>query len=112
MNLLEIDYTKPIEGFGNKLSFGGEMLLLGMGTVFSVLIIIMISMYLFKLFLHDIPAKRKADEVKAPTVYTQTDSVPVATDNDEIIAVIAAAIAMAESETQGAKFRVVSFKRI
>lgn len=36
----------------------------------------------------------------------------VASDNDgEIIAVITAAIAMAESESDGLKFRVVSFKR-
>ena len=34
-----------------------------------------------------------------------------ATSDDEIVAVIAAAIAMAESENSGLKFRVVSFKR-
>ena len=32
-------------------------------------------------------------------------------DDEEIIAVIAAAIAMAESESNGLKFRVVSFRR-
>lgn len=34
------------------------------------------------------------------------------TNNDEIVAVIAAAIATAESENSGLKFRVVSFKRV
>ena len=33
-------------------------------------------------------------------------------DDEEIIAVIAAAIAMAESESNGLKFKVVSFRRI
>jgi hypothetical protein len=45
------------------------------------------------------------------------DVVPVNSANDagideEIVAVIAAAIAMAESESNGLKFRVVSFRRI
>jgi hypothetical protein len=45
------------------------------------------------------------------------DVVPVNNANDagideEIVAVIAAAIAMAESESNGLKFRVVSFRRI
>ena len=41
------------------------------------------------------------------------ENTDVAENNDEeIIAVIAAAIAMAESESEGLKFRVVSFRRI
>lgn len=45
------------------------------------------------------------------------DVVPVNNANDagideEIVAVIAAAIAMAESESNGLKFKVVSFRRI
>ena len=36
---------------------------------------------------------------------------PVASNDEEIVAAIAAAIAMAESESDGIKFRVVSFKR-
>ena len=42
-------------------------------------------------------------EESAPIVATSND--------DEVIAVIAAAIAAAESECTGAKFRVVSFRR-
>ena len=34
--LLEVtDYTKPVESFVDRLSFGGFMLLLGMAIVFS-----------------------------------------------------------------------------
>ncbi len=40
------------------------------------------------------------------TAYTPSDN------NEEIIAVIAAAIAMAESESNGLKFKVVSFRRV
>ena len=112
MNLLQIDYTKPVESFADKVSFGGEMLLLGIGTVFAVLIIIMISMYLFKLFLHDIPAKRKIEKATEPSPVIQNETENYQADSNEIIAVIAAAIAMAENEVQGAKFKVVSFKRI
>ena len=45
------------------------------------------------------------------------DATPATVENknaldEEIVAVIAAAIAMAESESNGLKFRVVSFRRI
>ena len=45
--------------------------------------------------------------------YTTEKTVDVKEEDDkEIIAVIAAAIAMAESDNSGMKFRVVSFKRV
>ena len=34
---LEMDYSSPIESLTEKLSFGGQMFVLGMGTVFAVL---------------------------------------------------------------------------
>lgn len=112
MNFLEIDYTKPIETFGDKISFGGEMLLLGIGTVFSVLIIIMITLSLFKLFSAYGKAKSNRQEQAVPAVVEeQPVSSFTASADEEIVAVISAAIAMAESESCGAKFRVVSFKR-
>ena len=113
--LLEVtDYTKPVDGFVDKLLFGGQMVLIGMGVVFSVLVLLLLSLYVFKLCFHDIPAKR-ASKKTVKVVEKNTVSAPVAdnTDakNEEIVAVIAAAIAMAESESDGLKFRVVSFKR-
>ncbi len=114
MNLMmltnEIDYSKPIEGFLDKLQFGGMMLLIGMATVFAVLIILWLALLLFKLAFHDLPAKRKAGATEKTEV-VETVETPAVSNDGEIIAAIAAAIAMAESESNGVKFRVVSFRR-
>jgi sodium pump decarboxylase gamma subunit len=115
------DFTKPIVDFsnfdfsqlGNALIFGGSILLIGMATVFAILCLLWLFLTLFKLFLHDIPEKRAAKR-KAFTTISETEGQnedPV-TDDGEVIAVIAAAIAAAESEDTGLKFRVVSFRRV
>ena len=90
--------------------FGGTMLLIGMITIFSVLALLWLFLTVFKIVFHDLPEKKKAKpeaiaEVATPVIEVKKD------DNDEIIAAIAAAIAMAESESSGIKFKVVSFKR-
>ena len=92
------------------LEFGGQMLLLGMGAVFSVLAIIWVVLTVFKAVFARIENKKKpvpvVQEVAAPA------RASVNTAETEIVAVIAAAIAMAESESgNNVKFRVVSFKR-
>ena len=111
LDINSIDKTQPIDNFSDKLLYGGQMLLIGMLIVFSVLVILWITLSLFKLFFHDLSSgKKRVKEVKeeAAPVY----QAPVASQDDEIIAVIAAAIAMAESECGGnKKFRVVSFNR-
>ena len=87
------------------------MILLGMGAVFAVLGIIFTVLMVFKSVFGNISTKEKtAIEKNEPVI---PNSVPVsATQDTEIVAVIAAAIAMAEEECgNGAKFRVVSFKR-
>jgi Na+-transporting methylmalonyl-CoA/oxaloacetate decarboxylase gamma subunit len=64
---------------------------------------------LFKVVFHDLPTKKSSPE---PVSTAVTEVAEVVTNNDEeIVAVIAAAIAMAESESSGVKFKVVSFKR-
>ena len=97
---------------GNAAVFGGAILLIGMLTIFIVLIIIWFALALFKFAFHDLAAKRSvsrsaesAGEAEAPLPVIQ------AAEDSEIIAVIAAAIAMAESESSGRKFKVVSFRR-
>ena len=95
--------------FGEVLMFGGKMLLIGVIAVFSVLCIIWLILAVFGRVFNKAKPKIQAEakvEVKPveEIVYTETD-------DSEIVAVIAAAIAMAESETTGVKFRVVSFKR-
>ncbi len=114
------DYSKPIVDFanfdiaqlGNALLFGASMLLIGMVTVFAVLCILWLFLYFFKLLFHELPAKRAAKKA-APVITTvDKESEETATDDGEIVAVIAAAIAMAESEHSGMKFRVVSFRKV
>ena len=111
LDVNSVDITKPIDNFGDKFLYGGQMLLIGMATVFAVLVILLIALTLFKFFFHDLPARsKKTKEVKAePAPVYQA---PASDENEELIAVIAAAIAMAENEFGGNKqFRVVSFKR-
>ena len=113
-HLLQVtDYTKPIEGILDKITFGGQMVLIGMSVVFAVLLTLWLSLYLFKVFFHDIPSGRKlkTKEVKATEVAPVAPTTAQSTSDEEIVAVIAAAIAAAESENQGLKFRVVSFRR-
>ena len=97
-------------GWSETLGFGGQILLLGMCAVFSVLGIIWALLTIFKFVFTNSSSKEEKPTVKQEAVpqkapvYTQSDS--------EIVAVIAAAIAMAESESDDKiKFRVVSFKR-
>ena len=102
------NYAEKIENLGDALVFGGAVVLIGMATIFSVLIVLWMFLSLFKIFFHDLPEKKKkaaVATVAAAPVQTVTRQ------DDEIVAVIAAAIAMAESESSGIKFKVVSFKR-
>ena len=103
----------PIDRIGDSLSFGGMMLGIGMLAVFSVLCLIWGALVLFKIFFYDLPAKKKvaATAVEAPAPVSAAPAAPSQNDEEELIAVLAAAIAMAESESNGAKFKVVSFRR-
>lgn len=113
LNITSDDYgTKHLlseVGFLDTLTFGLQMLLIGMVAVFAVLGLLWFCLYLFRILFHDLPAK-KAKEAPTEEVVPAPVAVP-ATDDDEIVAVIAAAIAAAESENAGLKFRVVSFRR-
>lgn len=107
---LSYNLSEPLPSFTDKLIYGTEMLLIGVGTVFTVLIILMLFLLSFK-FIFGAAEKKKAvaavnnDAIIPATVQPTVDS------DEEIVAVIAAAIAMAESESNGLKFKVVSFKR-
>ena len=113
--LLEItkdDYSSKLintKGFMETLGFGGQMLLLGMLTVFAVLAIIWLCLTIFKFAFTGVSDKPKAKIEEAPVV--EAAPVQIVSQDEEIVAVIAAAIAMAESESSGLKFKVVSFKR-
>ncbi len=94
-------------GAWETLAFGAEVVLLGMATIFGVLMILWIALTLFKTFLGHENSKSTVQIVEAAPVVEAPK-----TNDEEIIAVIAAAIAMAESEApSGVKFRVVGFRR-
>ena len=99
------------KGFGETLLFGLEILAIGMIAVFSVLVLIWFSLILFKKAMYRDESTTKKASVDQPA--EPASPAVVATANDsELIAVIAAAIAAAEQDSgNGAKFRVVSFKR-
>ncbi len=96
-------------GVGETLAFGGKILLIGILAVFGVLCLIWLALSLFNVIFSKNPSQNKTAPV--PTVAPQAPVKVKSNTDDEIVAVIAAAIAMAESENSGTKFRVVSFKR-
>ena len=106
-----IEDAGPMETLG----FGAMMLGIGILAVFSVLCLLWGALMLFKIAFYDLPAKKKnakKEEAEAPVeIAPAVTPVAVANEDEELIAVFAAAIAMAESESYGAKFRVVSFRR-
>jgi sodium pump decarboxylase gamma subunit len=87
------------------------MVLIGMATIFAVLCLLWGFLALFKVVFHDLPAKKAAKSNETVAVAPAAPVANTSTSDDEIIAVIAAAIAMAESECSDTKFKVVSFKR-
>ena len=98
--------------YGETLTFGGQVVLIGMLTVFAVLGLLWAFLTVFKVVFHDLPQKRAAQIVPAAPVAEELPAEDAYTaGDDEIVAVIAAAIAAAESENAGAKFKVVSFRR-
>lgn len=113
LQIAKEDYTTPIieKGVMETLMFGGQMLLLGISTVFAVLALIWLCLVVFKFAFQGASDKPKAKKEAAPTPAPVVAPAPVASCDDEIVAVIAAAIAMAEAESSGLKFKVVSFKR-
>ena len=94
-----------------KIANGGFIAIIGILVVFIVIALIWAILLCFNLIFNKAGAKkRKTKSVThdiLPTV-EETQS----TNDEEIVAVIAAAIAMAESEAPQSTFKVVSFKRV
>ncbi len=113
-----INPSEPIENMSDKISYGLETVLLGMGVVFSVLIIIMIVLSLFKVFFYKKPsaneqkAEKPAAAPAAPVAEPEPGAEALAAEADdaELVAVITAAIASMLDAPQ-TSFRVVSFRR-
>ena len=114
------DFSKPLIDYSNfdfsqlkdVLVFGGSVVLIGMATIFAVLTILWAFLAVFKLVFKNADKKESKKAAKATAGNVEKTEDNTNADQNEIIAVIAAAIAMAESENSDLKFRVVSFKRV
>ena len=110
---LAVNVTKPLESVGEKFAYGGQMLLIGMSVVFSVLLILWGALELFHVVVTKLPAAiEKKREKKTAPAPAQEIAVTGDEDDEEVVAVIAAAIAAASEESPAGSFRVVSFRRV
>lgn len=94
------------------LSMGGQTTVIGLSIVFGVLIILMIVLMLMKVIFYKDPNKQTKTEATAPAAETA----PVAaeaeeTDEDELIAVLTAAIA-ASLNTSTYNLKIKSYRRV
>lgn len=101
-----------VQTLGEKMANAGLNTLMGMGVVFAVLILISLIIYGFKIFPYLEQKMKKNDKATVPaTSETVQEVQPVAaTDDLELVAVIAAAIA-ASTGTSTDDFVVRSIKR-
>lgn len=101
-----------VQTLGEKMANAGLNTLMGMGVVFAVLILISLIIYCFKIFPYLEQKIKKNDKTPVPvTSETVQEVQPVAaTDDLELVAVIAAAIA-ASTGTSTDDFVVRSIKR-
>lgn len=84
---------------GETMGRAGLNVLLGMGTVFFILIIICLVIYAFNIIPY---LQKKFSEEKQPAetvVNTAAEEIPVESNNDELIAVIAAAVSAYTGES-------------
>ena len=102
-----------------RLALSGEMILIGMGMIFAVLTILWGVLAMFK-FIFAKPAPKKAEAPapveSAPVIEPEPEADLYASNDDELVAVITAAVAAYMAEENGGEgpvggFRVVSFRR-
>ena len=113
------DGLRELTTVGEKLSTGFTVMALGLATVFAVLALLMIVLYLFRIiFYREKKPEPKTTPAPAPKhieapapVKTETETIK--SDDGALIAAITAAIAAYTSgdESFASGFRVVSFRR-
>lgn len=123
LSLVSCETVKDADELGGMFSgarwaYAGRMTLMGLGTVFFALAVLFGVLSLFRVFMYDIPNKRRN---KAAANATAAEPVPeegkTEADQEELAAVIAAAVAATIAGDEKLKqeftngFRVVSFKR-
>lgn len=104
---------------GERMALGLQTTLLGLGTVFAVLVILMLVLWLFRLFFYTIPNRKQQSAAAAPA----PEAAPAAptiesTDDGALAAAITAAVAAyldaeaaEQSNASAPAFRVVNFRR-
>ncbi len=104
-----MDKTTPLS---ERMALGLQTMVLGLGTVFSILIIIWGILSLFRLFFYTIPNSRKKTNttVAAPQETEVSEEAFNKNNDEETVAAISAAIAV-YLDKPVSSFRVVSFKR-
>lgn len=102
----------PVQTLGEKMANAGLNTLMGMGVVFTVLILISLIIYGFKIFPYLEQKKKKNEKAIVSATDENVQKIPAvtATDDLELVAVIAAAIA-ASTGTSTDDFVVRSIKR-
>lgn len=106
---------KQTMSIADAVPYGLKTALLGMGVIFSVLIILWAILAVFKFVFYKAPAsenKAVKEEAKAetPVIVPEAPAASAGTDDAELVAVITAAIASMLDAPQ-TSFRVVSFRR-
>ena len=107
MNLSQAILTGQGVTLSEALSVGGMTTFLGLAIVFGVLLILMAVLCLFKVIFYKDPAKVKKTEVVAEPVVEEE----VETDDDELIAVLTAAVG-ASLNTSTYNLQIKSYRRI
>lgn len=110
MNLSQSLLTGQNIQLGEAMTQGLQVTGLGLTIVFAVLVILMIVLYLFKVIFYKDPAKaaKKAPvQEVAPVVEAVKDDV----DEDELIAVLTAAVA-ASLNTSTYNLQIKSYRRV
>ena len=108
--------TVDVKVYASSLSLGVETTLLGMGIVFSVLILIWIILAIFgKIATAGSKPKKekpapKAAPAPAPAPAAPVAPAPAASDDSELVAAITAAVSLCMDMPVGS-FRVVSFRK-
>lgn len=111
VDLTSADVTKPIENMADRLSVAGQTVVLGMLAVFSVLAVLWLVLAIMGKFFTTAPkAEKKQEPVAAPVVVQPVQTSAPATNDEEIVAAITAAISLMLDKPQSA-FRVVSFRQ-
>ncbi len=111
IGLLEVAPTTILD----KLGYGGQMLLIGMGTIFLVLSVLWACLEILHFMIGRFTGQKGSSKQEdcQPIVVTPQAVVGTSTsEEEEIVAAICAAIAAAQAEQPQLQFRAVSFKRI